>query len=110
MTLIRITSAFKFMGIALCLAFALQLILTDAEHSGFFECEVLHAANDSSGENTKDLPADSCHVVCGHLHFLASADWHSVTFPSRIRVAFSLRDEFAPDGPVQAIDYPPQLS
>lgn len=104
-------SILKPLGIAVLLAFVMQFVVVEAEHFGLFDCESLSASFTSSSKDAKNVPTESCHAsCCGHLIGVFSSPSQFATILHHGQMNFVLTDDLAPDGPVKAIDHPPQLS
>lgn len=106
----RITLAFKLAGIALGLAFLAQVMLVQAEHLGLLDHDALHAACASDTQDSKNIPTEGCHTLCVQSPYFTSNTSVSIGHFFQSHCSFIVHDEVAPDGPVKAIDHPPQLS
>jgi len=92
---------------ALCLFFA-QSALCLAEHAGLVGCaESTELADCPPTDHSHDTSnAHCCHLETNAAPLAAASVFQGVFISERL----SLSDDVAPDGPVQEIDYPPQLS
>ena len=93
--------------------FLANLCLCGVEATGMLACVADSAAHaDTPSPLTGDGAAPGEHCDDCHTHsplaFAFSAKSLAVDFSASARVRHI--DEFAPDGPVREIDYPPQLS
>jgi hypothetical protein len=92
-----------------CLVFVLQGVFVQAADTGLLgdsaaDCCHTHP----SGETPLD---HDCHAPCHHWISSAPASPLTAARPCYTEQnGFSIGDSFAPDGPVRAIDHPPQLS
>lgn len=107
----RASSILKSLGVAVFLAFVMQMAVVEAEHFGLFDCEAISAFLNPDNKDTQNVPTESHHIsCCGHVLGVFPSFPQSVLILPHARNVFVLVDERAPDGPVLAIDYPPQLS
>lgn len=105
----RITFALRMASLFVCLAFIAQVIVSEAEHFGLYTCNVFQGQVSAKKAAAEALP--NCHVACcSHSPVTAESSSHLVLRAHAARSVFSTLNEFAPDGPVLAIDHPPQLS
>lgn len=108
---LRICNIFKPLGIAVLLAFLVQFVVVETEHFGLFDCKSASDSFTSSSKDAKNVPTESCHASCsGHHIGVFSSFPEFVTVLHHGQMKFVLTDDLAPDGPVKAIDHPPQLS
>lgn len=105
-------TALKFVGFALALAFMAQTISVQAEHAGVIECPGHHqdSSKDKGNSDQQDKAPVGAHPCCSHAEAVPySAGLFDVFHPVPT-VPYPVRNEFSPDGPVVAIDLPPQLA
>ncbi len=108
---LRTCNILKPLGIAVLLAFVMQFVVVEAEHFGLFDCESVSASLTPSSKDAKNVPTESCHAsCCGHLIGVFSSPSQFVAVLHHGQMNFVLTDDLVPDGPVKAIDHPPQLS
>ena len=104
-------SMLQLFGVAVFLAFTMQIVVTQAEHVGLFDCQSVSSFLASSDDAAKDVPTEDCHAACcGHITGVFTNFVQFVALFHTEQSLLPLIDEHAPDGPVKAIDHPPQLS
>ncbi len=109
MVRLHANSLLKLLGVAVFLAFAMQIVVTQAEHVGLFDCQSANSSLATSDDGT--VPTEGCHTACcGHITGVFTNFAQFVALFHTEQALFALIDEHAPDGPVLAIDHPPQLS
>lgn len=104
MTPNRLTRYAWLLGVFVCTLFCVQLMLGQAEHRGLISCPEHH---DSA--STEEAAASSIeHCLCCQPLVNDSQNLTSVISSQSLFIAIT--DERIADGPVKAIDIPPQLS
>lgn len=99
----------RFVCLSALFLFFAQSALCLAEHAGLVGCtEAAELADCPPADHSHDSSnAHCCHLETNAAPHLASTYAFQGVFVSE---RLSLSDDVAPDGPVQEIDYPPQLS
>ncbi len=109
MFLKRATSILMLIGIAVSLAFILQVVVSQAEHSGLYKHDFSQTAKKLADKLAR-VPSQMCHATC--CSPLPVATHNEISVEKNIlcmRAVFPV-DELVPDGPVLSVDHPPQLS
>lgn len=95
---------------ALLALFAFQVLTAHAQDAGLIICVSHNAQKGSASGTTSDPMTASYHCHCPQAGDIAMSQIGSISIFSHGSYRFLHGDETCPDGPVRAIDYPPQLS
>lgn len=98
--------ALKLVGLAFCLLGAAQVMVNEIECEG-----LITLADHASGcESDQDAAAsDCCHVCTSHSAIVLEPFGSSLPMSTGLS-GYMIKEDAIPDGPVRAIDHPPQLS
>jgi hypothetical protein len=92
-------------GVIALFAFLAQSSACFAERAG-----ILPGCEQSSHHDHGTAPLDPLDADCCHVETISPCAQHPSADPALVTVeAYCLRDMAAPEGPVEEIDYPPQL-
>lgn len=98
--------ALKLVGLAFCLLGAAQVMVNEIECEG-----LITVADHTSGcESDQDASSSDCCHVCTSQYALVLEPSGSALPVSTELSGYLIKEDAIPDGPVRAIDHPPQLS
>lgn len=106
----RFISLVRLASVAVGIVFTFQLMMTEADHFGLHLFDLTYSLSPSGDDRVKDIPVEHTHSASPHSPYLQENSKQELLLLSSSQISFRLQDEFAPDGPVLAIDHPPQLS
>lgn len=104
------------LGLAVLGTFFLQSLAFSAEKAGYWTCGAAGeggccSASGVGDEQDSSLPsAPACEHAHCHPPLVIQAQTSVGACVRFVEQSFSTADECCPDGPVKAVDYPPQLS